>query len=110
MLAAQLARLTRRIEAAEAERRRLVDVYQTGLLQLSELEVRTREVDDRRGRLTTERDQLSAQRKELVQDNRLRQRVGNFAQRVLASLDGLDFNQRQQLLRLVVLTMRNGPL
>jgi site-specific DNA recombinase len=106
LLAAQLARLTRRIEAAEAERRRLVDVYQTGLLQLSELEVRTREVDERRGRLTTERDQLSAQREELVQDNRLRQRVGNFAQRVLASLDGLDFNQRQQLLRLVVEDIR----
>lgn len=51
LLAAQLARLNRRLEAAEAERRRLVDVYQTGLLALVELEIRTREVDERRRRL-----------------------------------------------------------
>ena len=36
LLAAQLSRLNRRLEAADAERRRLVDVYQTGLLQLAD--------------------------------------------------------------------------
>jgi hypothetical protein len=106
LLTAQLGRLNRRLEAAEAERRRLVDVYQTGLLQLAELETRTREVDDRRRRLAAERDELTAQRQDLVQDNRLRLRVSSFADRVVASLDDLDFNKRQQLLRLVVEEVR----
>jgi hypothetical protein len=106
LLAAQLGRLNRRLEAAEAERRRLVDVYQTGLLQLAELETRTREVDERRRRLAAEREQLTAQRQDLVQDNRLRLRVSSFAERVVASFDTLDFDQRQQLLRLVVEEVR----
>jgi site-specific DNA recombinase len=106
LLAAQLGRLNRRLEAADAERRRLVDVYQTGLLQLAEFENRTREVDERRRRLAAERDELTAQRQELVKDNRLRQHVDSFAQRVVAKLDNLDFPQRQQLLRLVVEEVR----
>jgi site-specific DNA recombinase len=106
LLAAQLGRLNRRLEAADAERRRLVDVYQTGLLQLAELETRTREVDERRRRLAGELDQLTTQRQDLVQDNRLRQRVTSFADRVVASLDDLDFDRRQQLLRLVVEEVR----
>jgi hypothetical protein len=106
LLAAQLGRLGRRLEAADAERRRLVDVYQTGLLQLAEFENRTREVDERRRRLAVERDELTAQRQELVKDNRLRQQVDSFAQRVVANLDNLDFAQRQQLLRLVVEEVR----
>ena len=106
LLAAQLARLNRRLEAADAERRRLVDVYQTGLLQLAEFENRTREVDERRRRLAADRDELTAQRQELVKDNRLRQRVDSFAQRVVANLDNLDFDQCQQLLRLVVEEVR----
>jgi hypothetical protein len=53
-------------------------VYQTGLLQLAEFEHRTREVDERRRRLVTERDELTAQRQELIKDNRLRQRVDSL--------------------------------
>lgn len=106
LLAAQLGRLNRRLEAADAERRRLVDVFQIGLLQLAELETRTREVDERRRRLAGERDQLTAQRQDLVHGNRLRQRVSSFAERVVASLDNLDFDQRQQLLRLVIEEVR----
>jgi len=106
LLAAQLGRLSRRLEAADLERRRLVDVYQTGLLQAAEFEVRAREVDERRRRLAVERDELIAQRQELVHDNRLRQRVLSFAQRVVANLDNLNFEQRQQLLRLVIEDVR----
>jgi hypothetical protein len=37
LLAAELARLDRKIDAAEAERRRLVDIYQAGLIELTDL-------------------------------------------------------------------------
>src|SRR5206468_3651387 len=47
-------------------------------------------------------DVLLAQRRELATDNRLRQRVGDFAARATAGIDKLNFAQRQQLMRLVV--------
>jgi hypothetical protein len=49
---------------------------------------------------------MLSQRVELAKENRLRQRLHDFALRVQESLDGLDFEQRQRLLRLVVEEVR----
>lgn len=102
LLAAQLDRLQRRLDAAHTERRRLADLYQAGVLELSETQRRGRELADRQRRMTTERDALIAQRRELTTDNRLRRRVDDFAARVTATIDELDFHQRQRLIRLLV--------
>jgi len=102
LLGAELARLDRKLDAADAERRRLVDLYQAGLVELPDLQRRATEVEHRRRDLTERRDALTAQRQELTRDNQLRRRVGDFAHRVLAVIDSLDFDQRQTLLRLVV--------
>jgi site-specific DNA recombinase len=102
LLTAELARLQRKLAAVEGERRRLVDLYQTGLVELVELQRRAKEIDGRRRQLDEGRANLEAERQELATDNRLRQRVENFAQRAHAALHSLDFDQRQQLLRLVV--------
>ena len=110
LLETQLRRLTRNVERAETERRRLLDLYQTGVVDLVELQRRVADVDARRHQLDLERDSLLAQRRELAHDNRLRQRVADFAARVSAGLDRLDFDRRQQLLRLVVEQVRvRGP-
>lgn len=84
------------------ERRRLVDLYQAGLIELVELQRRAKDIDVRHAGVVTERDWLAAQRAELASDNLLRQRVSYFARRTLAALDALDFDQRQKLLRLVI--------
>lgn len=102
LLAAQLARLDRKLAATNDERRRLVDLYQAGLLELVELQRRAKDVDARHTHLQSQRDSLAAQRAELASDNQLRHRVADFARRTLDALDHLDFDQRQQLLRLVV--------
>jgi site-specific DNA recombinase len=102
LLATELARLDRRIDATTAERRRIADLYQAGVIETDELTRRARDIDDRHGRLTSQRDELLAQRHELATNNRLRSRVENFASRVLATLDELDFFQRQRLIRLLV--------
>ena len=47
LLAAELARLDRKIDAADAERRRLVDLYQAGLIELPELQHRAADVTAR---------------------------------------------------------------
>jgi DNA invertase Pin-like site-specific DNA recombinase len=106
LLAAQLARLERRAEAAQAERRRLVDLYQAGLIELVELQRRAKELDGRRRSIAEQHQALTEQRDALATDNRLRQRIGVFAQRAIAALDSLDFDQRQQLLRTVVEEVR----
>jgi site-specific DNA recombinase len=106
LLAAQLARLDRKADAAAAERSRLVDLYQAGLLALVELQRRAKEIESRCAALAAERQTLIGQREALAKNNRLRQRIHDFAQRVLGVLDGLSFPQWQQLLRLVVEAVR----
>ena len=105
LLAAELARLDRKldaVDAVDAERRRLVDLYQAGLLELPELQHRATEVERRRHDLDQRRDALTTQRQELTRDNQLRRRVRDFATRVLAVIDTLDFDQKQALLGLIV--------
>jgi flavin-binding protein dodecin len=106
ILATELARLERKVDANRAERRRLADLYQSGLLELPEVQRRARDVDARHQSLTDQRDGLIGQRHELASDNRLRQRVADFAQRAATGIDKLSFAQRQQLLRLVVEEVR----
>jgi hypothetical protein len=102
LLAAQLARLQRKLDGAQAERRRLVDLYQAGLLELTEVGRRAAEVDARRQQLADQQVRLAAERGKLAEGNRLRQRLAGFAERVTQAFDGLDFDQRQRLLRLVI--------
>lgn len=102
LLDAQLSRLANKTDAANAERARLIDLYQAGLIDQPELQRRAKEVDTRRSDLTQQRQALQEQRAELAQDNRLRHRVTAFAERAATALEGLNFEQRQQLLRLVI--------
>jgi site-specific DNA recombinase len=102
LLGAELDRLTRKIDNNRAERRRLADLYQSGLLELNEVQRRAREVDTRHDTLAGQRDELIAQRQQLAIDNRLQQRVSDFARRAALGVDNLNFQQRQQLLRLIV--------
>ena len=102
LLATELARLDRRLDDVAAERRRLVDLYQAGLIDLPEMQRRAVDIEHRCKDLEQRRDDLTAQRRELTHDNQLRHRVRNFAHRILAVIDDLDFEQKQALLRLVV--------
>jgi len=106
LLAAQLERLDRRLQATDAERRRLADLYQAGVIDQPELSRRAAELDARRRHHQAERQALATQQSELAQHNRLSQRIESFAARALARLNGLDFEGRQQLLRLVLEDVR----
>jgi site-specific DNA recombinase len=106
LLAAQLERLDRRLQATDAERRRLADLYQAGVIDQPELSRRAAELDARRHHHEAERRALATQQSELAQHNRLSQRIEAFAARALAGLDRLDFEGRQQLLRLVLEDVR----
>jgi len=98
LLGAELSRLDRKIDAADAERRRLLDVYQAGLIELPELERRAAEVAARHRDLQAKRAGLAEQRAALA----LRRRVHDFAERIRGVIDQLDAVQKQQLLRLLI--------
>jgi site-specific DNA recombinase len=102
LLATELDRLARKLDANRAERRRTADLYQSGLLDLTEVQRRAHDVDQRHDTLLKQRDELIAHRQQLAVDNRLQHRVGDFARRAAAGIDKLNFAQRQQLLRLIV--------
>jgi site-specific DNA recombinase len=102
ILAAELARLDRKIEGAEAERRRLVDIYQAGLVELPNLQRRAAEIATRQQDLRAKRANLSEQRAALARDNQVRRRVHDFADRVCSIIDQLDDVQKQRLVRLLI--------
>jgi site-specific DNA recombinase len=106
LLSTQLTRLDRRAQAAQAERRRLADLYQAGVIEAAEMARRAAELQSRRQHLDDQRQALITRRAELTAHNRLGQRIEAFAARALAGLDRLDFNGRQQLLRLVLEDVR----
>src|SRR3954452_25589472 len=106
LLEAELARLTRRHDATDAEHRRLLDLYQAGLIDLTELQRRNTEVEHRRRDLTQRREALTSQRQELARDNHMRRRVHDFAAGVRTGIDNLNFAQKQTLLRLLIEEVR----
>ncbi|MGB8381310.1 MAG: recombinase family protein, partial [Dermatophilaceae bacterium] len=106
LLAAELARLDRKITSADDERRRLADLYQAGLLALPEVQRRAADLEHRRTELTGRRSDLTAQRRELGRDNRIRSRVQGFAGRITTVIDHLDPEQKQKLLRLLIEEVR----
>jgi hypothetical protein len=106
LIGAQLAALERKLEQTDVERVRLLDAYQAALLDLAELTRRTAALSARRDQLAAEHAELTSRRADLARENRLRRGIAGFAERVLASLDELDFDGRQRLLRLVVEKVR----
>ena len=106
LLSAELARLDRKIDAADTERRRLIDLYQGGFIELPEMQRRATEVSARRKELQHKRTSLAHERTALARDNQLRLRVHDFAARIHAVIDTLDDTQKQQLLRLLIEDVR----
>ena len=106
LVAAQLGRLDRRIDAADTERRRLADLYQADVIDQTEMARRAADLQARRCRLDQERQTLIEQRSQLAEHNRLSQHITAFAERALAGLANMDFERRQQLLRLVLEDVR----
>jgi site-specific DNA recombinase len=106
LLATELARLDRKIDNADAERRRLVDVYQAGLIDLTELQRRAGDVTARQRDLHTKRASLADQRSALARGNQLRRRITDFTAQVCQIIDHLDKVQKQQLLRLLIEDVR----
>jgi len=102
LISRQLDGLQRKLEQTERERGRLIDAYQAGLIDLEELNARAKTLTHRRAELATEQTTLREHHAELSRQNRLRRGLAGFATRVSTSLNALDFDERQQLLRILI--------
>ena len=102
LLAAELARLDRKLEAARGEHNRLIDIYQAGLIEMPELQRRAAAITARQRELEHNHANLASQRADLARGNRLRRGVEGFAARVTAVAGQLNPAQRQNLLRLLI--------
>ena len=102
LLAAELARLDRKLETARGEHNRLIDLYQAGLLDMTSLQRRAAAITARQRELQGKRAGLAAERADLARGNRLRHGVEHFAARVAAVIDHLDAAQQQKLLQLLI--------
>jgi site-specific DNA recombinase len=102
LLAAELARLDRKLDTARGEHNRLIDLYQAGLVDMAELQRRAAAITARQRELQNKRAGLAAERIDLARGNRLRHGVEHFAARMAAVIDQLDPAQRQKLLRLLI--------
>jgi len=106
LLAAQLDRLERRLQTTRSERGRIADLYQAGVIDSTEMRRRSAEIETRSRRFDQERQALIARQTELATDNRLHQHITDFAQQALTGIDTLDFEGRQQLMRLMLEDVR----
>jgi len=106
LIANQIKRITNAVTAAELEWTRLLDAYQAGLVELDELTRRPAAITTKRDQLQAERDTLTERNAELATENRLRRGLASFAERIAASLDALDPDARQRLMRLVIEKVR----
>ena len=97
---------TARSAAPDTERRRLIDLYQGGFIELPEMQRRATEVSSRRKELQHKRTSLADERTALARDNKLRHRVHDFAARIHAVNGTLDYTQKQQLMRLLIEDVR----
>jgi len=102
LVATQLRRLKAAKQNLERERNRLLDAYQAELIDLAELTRRSATIASRGQQLTHEHETLTQRSTELAGQNRLRRGLAGFARTVGASIEALDFDARQRLIRLVV--------
>jgi site-specific DNA recombinase len=106
LLTAELARLDRKVDAADTEKRRLVDLYQAGLIEMADLQRRAADVAARHRQLQAKRTSLADQHAALVRGNQVHRRVHDFAERIRGVIDQLDAVHKQQLLRLLIEEVR----
>ena len=97
----------RRLQTTRSERGRdRLNLYQAGVIDSTEMRRRSAEIETRSRRFDQERQALIARQTELATDNRLHQHITGFAQQALAGIDALDFEGRQQLMRLMLEDVR----
>jgi site-specific DNA recombinase len=101
-LGSQIDNAEKRVARVSAERRRLLDAYQSGFLDKSEFEARASAVARRRETLENEIETLRKEHRRACEGHDLLERLQEFGSVLTQRLDSMSFQQRQALVRTVV--------
>ena len=99
---ALLAQKRREIKQQETEKGRLLDLYQTGSLELAELEPRLKSLRTKLKKLQDECTQVEQAEKQEHHRLQLIEQFAAFTQRMSQNLAQLSFEERKQIVRLLV--------
>ncbi len=95
-------RLARKVQGLEREVQRLIDAYQAGVIDLTELQERRRRIDEHSGLLRERLAEIVTQRATREQELRLLEGVEGFSASVRDGLEDASFTVKQRVLQLVV--------
>ena len=84
------------------EKERLLDLYQNGTLGLSEIEPRLKKIREKRKQLEIEEKSLEHERKQKGEQLQLVDQLQEFQKKVSANLNTLGFEQKKEIVRLLV--------
>ena len=90
------------IRQADNEKERLLDLYQNGVLDLAEIESRLGKLRGKVKRLVQEKQSLEHERVKEGQQLQLISQIQEFQKRVSANLKTLSFEQKKEIVRLLV--------
>lgn len=95
-------RLSRKEQALNREEQRLIDAYQSGILELEILKERRARIAQELSRLATSQAAVCEQIEQQQQQQSLLTSLEEFTRTISASLDNPSFETKQKILRLVV--------
>jgi site-specific DNA recombinase len=98
----QTQKLASQIRLAHTEQTRLLDAYQAGAMELTELQKRRRLVDAKLDMLSREKELLEKMAREQNQEGDVRRDLEGFAALVVGRLQHPSFEEKQKLLRTVL--------
>ena len=101
-LSTQIENAKKRLARVRAERRRLLDAYQTGFVEKKEFEDRAGTVARRIETLEKELESLEEEHRHAAEDHQLLERINQFASVITHRLEDMDFHERQTLVRTVL--------
>jgi site-specific DNA recombinase len=97
-----LAKKKREIKKQELEKERLLDLYQTGRIELSEIEPRLKVIRTKITKIQNECALIEKEEKGESHRLQLIEQFADFTQRMKANLTTLKFEERRQIVRLLV--------
>jgi site-specific DNA recombinase len=95
-------RIERQLATLKKEVERLIDAYQAGVIELSQLQERRKRNEEHGGLLQRRLNELEQQRREREQEIRLLQSLEQFCASVRDALVAPSFETKQKMLQLVV--------
>lgn len=101
-LTTQIDHTGKRLTQVHAERRRLLDAYQSGFIDKDEFESRVSQVNRRLAELQADLESLEHESKHIGASRSLSARLHNFTSAITQRLDTMAFHERQTLVRSVL--------